>query len=751
MKRSDLHSNHTTDPPRFINYSAGEYQPPGPQNHPANFRRISSRPPMSATRQTQVPEPELEQVHEEPSRRPQENGHGANGNGWTAPSQQQNLRTEPVSIPPIPNETQRPPQLQQPQQSTQKPPFGGIAMPGMAATSSAPPLAPALPLRQSSMAPPPVPPSMTMPEPRIPSRQGPPSPIRDVNDEEDPMAKALADLRRDPPPPGSVRRNISHRRPESVSNAGSTRNSTYGQDSKSPPSPAPNTNRMSYQQGPTQSMPAAQSNSSIDMTLSPPASGHTSAALAKSMDDFQRSSSRGPEKRQSFNYANYANDVVGAHPASRPASPAGSPRAPSPAMMQPPRQPPSPVADEVLSRYHQALPGERSRSRAGSVVSSRSRANSTIAPNQAQQPPQPVMSPAAAGREAFAGIGAGGGRGASPQPPQFRSPSPSPIVKQGSLGPQNIGISLDEKGGVAHDSMAEAYRRQYQQQQQGQQQPPPQQAQYTQQQGSSQPQQYTTQRQSQYGQQSEPKSPVQGSSYPVRPISTFTAPQQSSQQPSYNQPSSQQQYGQPPQQQYQQYQSPPSQQQYSSYFPQPQQTPQQPPQQTSYQQQQNPMSPRNGYGPSAANGYASQSQQRQSYVAPPTQQYQPQQNQYARTASPAPQQQTYYARTASPAPQPQRSYARAPSPTPQQTYQPQQQAYGHHTTSPQPQAIQRSPSPQPGVPPSNAAPTGQWATNGLPVLFCQSRATFFPIALMKSQMSKRSTITLLFQVCSLPA
>lgn len=303
-----------------------------------------------------------------------------------------------------------------------------------------------------------------MPEPRVPSRQGPPSPMKNINDEEDPMAKALADLRRDPPPPGSVRRNASHRRAESVvSAAGSVRSSMYGHGVKSPASPAPN--RMSFQQ----SAPAQSRSPPIDSTLSPPPGGHTAAALAKSMDEFRHQSSRGPEsKRQSVNYSNFADDVVGSHPTSRPTTPSfppASPRAPSPAMMQAPKQPATHIADEVLSQYHQAFPGERetrSRSRAGSIMSNVSR-NSYIEQQQHQQaPPSPGVQP----RQGFVGIGAGNAaRSPSPQPPVFRSPDPSPVITPSTLGPQNLGISLDAKGGVAQDTMAEQYRRQYQQQQ----------------------------------------------------------------------------------------------------------------------------------------------------------------------------------------------------------------------------------------------------------------------------------------------
>ncbi|GFZ46382.1 hypothetical protein JCM24511_04629 [Saitozyma sp. JCM 24511] len=658
------------DPPKFINYSAGEY-PSAPTSHPASFHRLSAKPPMSAVSLSQrsaAPELEIPPVEPEATQR---NGDALPAtNGWVSGMQGLSLKDEPEPIVPAAEPEEKG------IEKDVKPPFGGVALPGMA--SSPPSTATALPKRQSSMPPPPVPPSIPMPEPRVPSRQGPPTP--QAVDEEDPMAKALADLRREPPPPASVRRNPSHRRPESVySTAGSARSPIVGK----PASPAPGSNRASFQQA--QGVPPAQSRSSIDMGLSPPASGHTAAALARSMDEFQRQSNR-----QSTNYSAFATDVVGAHPSSRSGSPAPGARAPSPAMMQPPTQPATHIADEVLSQYHQAFPGERSRSRAGSIRSGRSRASSlNIAAPQSAQPGPPSPTP----RAGFVGIGAGGGRSPSPQHPAFRSPSPSPTVPQGNLGPQNMGIALDASGGVAQDSMAEAYRRQYQQQQQqtsqqqpGQTQPRPSSfvgspiaqplQQYTQQQG------YNPQQQ-QYGQA--PKSPV-GGPPPVgqRPTSqygqqSFTAPAgQGQPQPGYGQQSGgyYNATAAPPQPHHQ---SRPS---YSG--------------QQSYQQQQPPVSP-GGYGP---NGYA--------------QQQQPQQ-QYGGYQAPAPA--NLYARSASPAPM-------ANHPAPQHQSQQQAQQYGGYgrSQSPQPgyqqqQAVQRSPSPQPGVPPANAAPTGQWSTTGLPVLF----------------------------------
>ena len=261
------------DPPRFINYSAGEY-PQGPSSHPARFQRLSSKPPLSAVprsvpdhgdQQEEAPAPMPEPQHEsERDERP---------NGLASGLQSMSL--------------QDPPRVPSPQQSQPEPsraPFGGVALPGMAAGAAAVgagAIATNLPERNSSMGPPPVPPMMTMPEPRVPSRQGPPSPSsRDVNDETDPMARALAELRREPPGPGSIRRGASHRRPESAAS-----NSMRGGINSSA-SPGPG-QRMSFQQPPSaQGHGGSGRQQSIDMTLSPPAPGHTAAQLARSMDEF---------------------------------------------------------------------------------------------------------------------------------------------------------------------------------------------------------------------------------------------------------------------------------------------------------------------------------------------------------------------------------------------------------------------------------------------------------------------------------
>lgn len=665
-----------SDPPNFINYSLGEY-PGQPTSRIANFKRLSARPPLSAM--SHVDAREEEPAPTQQPLPPKETQPPAGlANGFT--SSMQNLHLQDQAPPPEPKPTA---------------PFGGVALPGMA---SQPALHDAAGGSRGlkEMGRPPTPPTMSMPEPRIPSRQGPPTPS--AIDDDDPMARALADLRRDPPPPGSVRRAPSSRRPGSVVNAVRTA------------SPAPGTasstavNRMSYP-NPAQAP---------DMTLSPPAAGHTAAQLAKSMDDFQRR----PDKRASMGYNAFGDN-------NRAASPATGGRAPSPAMMQPPTQPADHIADHVLPGYGQAFPGERSRSRANSINSRRSSMHvaASDAAQQGQYPRQPSPAP----REVLAGIGAGGAAA--------RAASPAPVQSQGNLGPQNLGIALDATGSVAQDSMAEAYRRQYQAQQQSQQAHTGQAAQaLTQQQqpargsslgrptsfiapssqghGQQPPQGYASGPGSSYGHQSSQsqsypqnaKSPIATGPPPVgqRPTSGYGQASQNSPYQGYNspqQPQQPQQYG---------YQAPPSQPQHqsrSSYSSPAQSYPAQQPQALSPQQPYQSSS----FAQQAASTYGGY----QTSVPTPASPVNP----YGRGVSPAPVQQQQ-----------------------QQPQQPQQQPYGYRSPSPQPSyghhsnmghsqqqhqqynrnTIQRSPSPQPAVPPNNAAPTGQWSTTGQPVLFCRS-------------------------------
>lgn len=210
-----------------------------------------------------------------------------------------------------------------------------------------------------------------------------------------------------------------------------------------------------------------------------------------------------PPRNKSMDYRDFANNVVGAHPSSRPTSPMSPPRA---AMMQPPSTGPQDLAQV----HQQAFPGERRLS---------------ISRGPPNQQPATVRSPSPA-RDGFAGIGAQGrspspqpfNRAASPgvqpghsnqMPPGYgpNSSAPRSTASTGYRAPSPLGIALDASGQVAQDSLAEEYSRrsQYQQgQQQSQQYPSQQSSQYPQstnpgfQQG--QPSGYTSQQsQPQYG------------------------------------------------------------------------------------------------------------------------------------------------------------------------------------------------------------------------------------------------------------
>ncbi|CAE6513113.1 unnamed protein product [Rhizoctonia solani] len=290
-------------------------------------------------------------------------------------------------------------------------------------------------------------------------------------------------------------------------------------------------------------------------------------------------------------YQYSADHVVGAHPASRPVSPAAA--SPTAEFMRPrgqsigAGQAPGNVED-IHTRYGQALPNERRLSRAGSHM----------APPTGQ-PPARSPSPA---REGYAGIGTR--RSTSPQPPQqgrMSTPNappqhhpqqqqpPQPVHRNSGIfppqqqqpsagratSPSPYGIALDASGQVAQDSMADAYRQAYAQgQAPSHQQMPPQQPQMAQQMP---PQQQMHQQQQQqhqyYGQQpgygaqtpapAHPASIYGGATSPAPPSSYGQAPPQQHQQPP-------QQHGMQQQQQHAMYQQYPNgQPQQSPYSPAP--------------------------------------------------------------------------------------------------------------------------------------------------------------------------------------
>lgn len=695
------------DPPRFVNYGVGEDDSNLPTtSHNASFRRLSNKPPMAiparavegeATPVEPIPESSATEFSPPPPPAPKDHIPAPPSDGI----QRLSLRDEPVSA------STATPSIEPFQ------PIGDINLPGLNNHATKGP---------GEMGPPAVPDTAS-------AQQAPPSPsARDVADEMDPMALALAELRRDPPGPGKVRRQQSQRRTDSLqSTSGSLRGnggaaSAVGAGIQRMASPAASVTRGNTGYQNQQSQPRT----SVDSSLIPPAPGHTAAALAKSMADFERRSTATPN-RNSVSYSQVGDNVVGPHP-SRPSSPApstgGGGRAPSPAMMQAPTQPATHIADTVLPQYHQAFPGERSRSRPSSVYSGRSRPSSMIGQPAAQPPASPA-------REGFVGIGAG--RGTSPAPPAAATSSPP--TSHGVLGPQNLGITLDQHGGVAHDSMAEAYRRQYQQEQQQRVQPP----------GSGQQPAYQNPRDSRgpdtrdsymsdprvpNPRASDPRmSPYQPSPAPTQsPPAQFSStpgnyPQQPSHQNSYTSAARHQSYDSQAQQRHQSYDS----QRQASYDAQSQRHPSFDSQagpggpgrqsyDARYQPQAAPVPEQAPYQHQQPSAYGNQQQQQ------PGAMYNGSSQQYNQSTH---QSNVSYNQFA-PHQQQQQPQAQQPSGLyPNGGNRDSQQSHNHdpyRSSSPQPNfpggpAQHRTPSPQPIQPPKNPQPTDQWATNGAPVLF----------------------------------
>ena len=381
-------------------------------------------------------------------------------------------------------------------------------------------------------------------------------------------------------------------------------------------------------------------------------------------------------------YQNPAQEVVGAYPSSRPASPQPPPTA---AFMVPkPSIPPSgsDIVSDVVADYQQSLPGEH---KSIGRDDSNSRANT---PNssllaQSNQGQNLVRPPSQLGH---AGIGAHGSRSNSPQPqPVSRGPSPaSNHVRNSFMQPPNpggqgvvrapspnaVGIALDPTGRVLHDEMAQRYQQQQQHvSQQLQRQTLPPQTQHpaynpppppTQQQH----QQQLSQRRASYV----VASPVSHNmAAPVAPVPYAVTPPPNN----YHTPSPQPSYTQPPAPLQPGYN--PSIVQYQP--PAPQQQQQQHQQQPRYQQQQQP--PPQQLQPQA--GYNNVNIQRNPslghYNGPPPPQQQVQQVQQPQQILAVQQQ----ARMANLQQQPRYQQ------------QPQQPQYGYHD----PASTQRSPSPVP--------------------------------------------------------
>ncbi|CAK5266131.1 unnamed protein product [Mycena citricolor] len=375
--------------------------------------------------------------------------------------------------------------------------------------------------------------------------------------------------------------------------------------------------------------------------LAPRPSSMGPGSILPPMHQISRSPSPGPGR----DYQQSADSVVGSHPAaSRPASPNPAPI--TAAFMRPSSTVPpgAEMITDVLSDYHQSLPGERK-----SVSRSNSRRSSYVGPGHMSNPSQSSQMSAGhnLGRPpstGFAGVGSMS-RSSSPQPmamgpartpspglamamvPVNRAPSPGPayrqslvapgssINRQGSTSPNPVGIAIDSTGRVTHDDMAMRYHHQ-QQIQARQPSPQPRQRQSMQSSG------FAPISQHQQPQQQQPQQPQLTG--PQRRLSymgpaAITAPPPPPIQQAYNS------YQQPPPQQHQQQLSgfAPSQQSFASNAYQQQQQ-QQPYQQL--QQQQQPVYNGQGLqrGPSTNNYYADPRQQlvRANHQPPPQQQQQ---------------------------------------------------------------------------------------------------------------------------------
>lgn len=732
------------DPPLFVDYSKGDAYLRSDASRTAHFSRTSNRAAIASMPIDTKPD------HDEQGNRT-----------LTGDEEETHSPVSTMQRGPTTNGTSL--VDQGPVQS--RSPVGGIPMPGMAsAVTQADQHTPSM--RSASPAPPPVsdkparPPSAFSGRPQsaygshaTPAPTGPSAirPSPSMAEDDDPIARSLAELRRDPPPAGSIRRGHSIRRPESVVSTHPASRQSYQQPPRSPGPGATSSvghggDRTSYQTHPA-------GRPSMDTGLIPPMAGHTAADLARSREEHAQRTSRAFSPApggQSQDYSSAAANIVGAHPASRPGTPLGqhpappraispsAPRAPSPAFMQPPAMAPSPV-DEVLGQYHQAFPGERererSRSRAGSFTSTHSRPQSYAGPDPSQM--QRSASPAP--REGFVGIGAG--RSPSPQPQQFQQMPPAGAAmgasqsashargqSYSSMGPSSA--QSQQRSSFVSPTSPPVNQSPYQQQQPMQQPPRPSSTvspplrnqdygstptlnQYGSVNSLAQSQQNAHPPQQQYArQQQQQHAATPSSPYGQHPSgssighggSHYHAHQNSQNAPPGPSPAPHQApYGQnnAPQQQYNAPTSSSSHQQHLNQDPRYRPTSTQP---AGSPYQQNTQNRSASPAPQALQQPPYQQQQQQQ----PPYQYQPPPQQYQPVPQAQQQAQPYanqYTRAASPAPHHQQHQQQAPPP--------------------QQQPFNRSPSPVPPQPPADAPPTGQYSTTGEPVMFCESKDDWF--------------------------
>ncbi|KAJ7496567.1 hypothetical protein FB451DRAFT_1455796 [Mycena latifolia] len=479
------------DPPAYVNFSDPNAVPSSssqPTFRHANFPRSSQRPPP--VRRSSVP-PEDDQ--------PATNAAGVGAGGGirrgddpppaAAPLVRQNTQSRASTVSVHQQQPQQPPQQQQQQQQQHTNGINGVSSPAEVAR------------RPSSYR---VPPRDPLAEPidptadtfikvgpnayrvdltRDPQQQGASSSRMTLSSSPqnggfDPLAKQMEDLQS---ASGTVRRRSTRGDPRASSQP------RRGTMDATPPNASSSARPMSSN---------ASARPLSSMSLAAP-NGSNAAQQQQ-----QQQQQRAPSPARDYRYS--ADSVVGPHPsASRPASPNPAPI--TAAFMRPASAAGPPGAEviaDVLTDYHQSLPGERksvsrSNSRRGSYSGAPSPGPGSSGGGHAYNASQSSQQGAGPGlarppsQMGYAGIGTGS-RSASPQPPS-RGPSPAPgapppnasvrqsfiapppqtnhIGRQGAVSPNNVGIALDSSGRVLHDEMAQRYQ---QQQAQRQSVPPPQ-------------------------------------------------------------------------------------------------------------------------------------------------------------------------------------------------------------------------------------------------------------------------------------
>lgn len=358
--------NGIPNPPMFINYAHPEAIPPSaqrPGHRPANFQRVTER-----AREFFVPPPAQEEESD-----PQQNtaGIGAGGGSNDVPPPNQSRPVSRASSRRVPPPTQ-----------------GSAAPNGRPGTNPADPNAEPIAANEQTMLKVgdrayPVDLTHNPQETRSGvSVNGGGAPPR-VGQDDDPLARQMAELRNAASSAGSIRRN---QQPEQQ----------------------------------PQARPTHQARDSTSQ-LSPPPGGRGGGPPNKT--DYRRS----------------AEFVVGGPPpggSSRPTSP----NPPTAVLAMPPSTVPDQVVQNVLADYQQSFPGERK-----SASRPTSRAGSYSGPNPIQHQGQQSAQGRPMSSDSMAGIGAQG-RSPSPQPFRPPSRAPSPMQQPGQRGvspaaPRNNSIS----------------------------------------------------------------------------------------------------------------------------------------------------------------------------------------------------------------------------------------------------------------------------------------------------------------------